>query len=172
MKNIWKRLVFNFFNGSLLHGPKGLRSRLYDGVRLQGPSYRSSFCFKVGISRPEASLNLHSKTLDKYHKLSSLKFCHWNLNGLAAYEFIKLSLLESYINVNDIDIICLLKTFLDSSLPIDDNSLSIPGYSMIKVDHPSNTKRGRICLYYKEHLPIIRRDDISNLKECLITESP
>ena len=68
--------------------------------------------------------------------------------------------------------ICLLKTFLDSSLPIDNNSLSIPGYSMIKVDHPSNTKRGRICLYYKEHLPIIRRDDISNLKECLITESP
>ena len=69
LKNISKRLVFNFFNGSLLHGPKGLRSRLYDGVRLQGPSYRSSFCSKVGISRPEASPNLHSKTLDKYHKL-------------------------------------------------------------------------------------------------------
>ena len=25
-------------------------------------------------------------------------------------------------------------------------------------------------LYYKEHLPIIHRDDISNLKECLATE--
>ena len=23
LKNIWKRLLFNFFNGSLLHGPKG-----------------------------------------------------------------------------------------------------------------------------------------------------
>ena len=45
LKNICKRLLFNFFNGSLLHGPKGLRSRLYDGVRLQGPSHRSSFCF-------------------------------------------------------------------------------------------------------------------------------
>ena len=40
-KNICKRLFFNFFNGSLLHGPKVLRSRLYDGVRLQGPSHRS-----------------------------------------------------------------------------------------------------------------------------------
>ena len=41
---------------------------------------------------------------------------------------------------------------------------------MMRADHPSNTKRGGVCLYYKEHLPIIRRDDISNLQECLVTE--
>ena len=35
-----------------------------------------------------------------------LKFCHWNLNGLAAHKFIKLSLIEGYININSIDIIC------------------------------------------------------------------
>ena len=99
-----------------------------------------------------------------------LKFCHWNLNGLGAHEFTKLSLFEGCINVSDIDIICLLETFLDSSVPIDDNRLSIPGYSMMRADHPSNTKRGGVCLYYKEHLPIIRRDDISNLQKCLVTE--
>ena len=103
-------------------------------------------------------------------KSSTLKFFHWNLNGLAAPEFTKLSLLEGYINVNDIDVICLPETFLDSSIPIDDNRLSIPGYSMMRADHPSNTKRGGECLYYKEHLPIIRRDDTSNLQECLVTE--
>ena len=97
---------------------------------------------------------------------STLKFCHWNLNGLAAHEFIKLSLLEGYINVNDTNIIYFSKTFLDSSIPINDNRLSIPGYSMMRVDHPGNTKRSGVCLYYKEPLPIIRRDDISNLKEC------
>ena len=64
----------------------------------------------------------------------------------------------------------LSQTFRDSSIPIDDNRLSIPGYSMMRADHPSNTKRGGLCLYYKEHLPIIRRDDISNLKECLVTK--
>ena len=101
-------------------------------------------------------------------KSSTLKFCHWNLNGLAAHEFTKLPLLEGYINVNYINI-CLPETFLDSSIPIDDNRLSIPGYSMIRADHPSNTKRGRVCLYCKEHLPIIQRDDISNLQECLVT---
>ena len=37
--------TFSFLNDSLLHGPKGLRSRLHDGVRLQGPSHRSSFLF-------------------------------------------------------------------------------------------------------------------------------
>ena len=103
-------------------------------------------------------------------KSSTLKFCHWNLSGLAANEFTKLSLLESHINVNDIDIICLSETYVDSSIPIDDNRLSISGHSMMRVDHPSNTKGGRVCLYYKEHLPIIRRDGIFNLQEWLVTE--
>ena len=104
------------------------------------------------------------------HKSSTLKFCHWNFNGLAAHEFTKLFLLEGYINVNDIDIICLWEIFLDSSIPVDDKRLRIPGYSMMRADHPSNTIRGGVCLYYKEHLPIIWRDDISNLQECLVTE--
>ena len=104
-------------------------------------------------------------------KSSTLKFCHWNLNGLAAHEFIKLSLLEGYINVNDLDVICLSETFLDSSIPFDDNRLSIPCYLMMRADHPSNNKRGGVCLYYKEHLPVIRRDYISNLKECLVAKT-
>ena len=60
-------------------------------------------------------------------KSSALKFCHWNLNGLAAHKFFKISLLEGYINVTDIDIIYLSEAFFDSSIPIDDNRLSIPG---------------------------------------------
>ena len=40
---------------------------------------------------------------------------------------------------------------------------------MVREDHPSNTIRGAGCLYDKDQLPIIRRD-ISNLKECLVTE--
>ena len=35
LKNIWKRLLFNFFNGSLLHGPKGLRSMTVSGFRVR-----------------------------------------------------------------------------------------------------------------------------------------
>ena len=101
-------------------------------------------------------------------KSSALKI--WNLNGLAAYEFTNLFLLEGYIKFKDIEIICLLETFLDSAIPIDDNWLSIPGYSMMRADHPSNTERGGVCLYHKEYLSIIQRDDTSNLKEWLVTE--
>ena len=38
-----ERLLFDFFSGFLLHRPKGSRSRLYDGVRLQNLIHRSSF---------------------------------------------------------------------------------------------------------------------------------
>ena len=30
-------------------------------------------------------------------KYSSLTLCHWNLNGLTAHDFIKISLLQAYI---------------------------------------------------------------------------
>ena len=44
-KNICERLLFHCFNGSLLYGHKASRSRLHDGVRLQGLCRRSSFLF-------------------------------------------------------------------------------------------------------------------------------
>ena len=31
-------------------------------------------------------------------------------------------------------------------------------------------KRGGFCAYYKEHLPIIKRDDLCTLKKCLVME--
>ena len=52
LKIICERLLFHFFNGSLLHRPKGSRSRLCDDVRLQGLTQRSSFLF---LSRYEPS---------------------------------------------------------------------------------------------------------------------
>ena len=53
-KNICERLLFDFSNRSLLHGPKGSRSRMYDSVRLQGLSHRTSFLF---LSWHEPSLS-------------------------------------------------------------------------------------------------------------------
>ena len=50
-KIIFERLFFYFFNGSLLHQPKGSRSRLYHGVRLQGLIHRSSFLLLSGHER-------------------------------------------------------------------------------------------------------------------------
>ena len=44
-KNNCERLLFDFFNGSLLHWPKGSRFRLYDCIRLEDPTHGSSFLF-------------------------------------------------------------------------------------------------------------------------------
>ena len=40
----------------------------------------------------------------------------------------------------------------------------------MRADHPSNKKRGGVCIYYKEHLPVIKRDELCNLNECLVLE--
>ena len=44
---------------------------------------------------------------------SYITFCHWNLNGLMAHNFIKFSLLPTLAVTNDNDIIC---SFLDFSI--------------------------------------------------------
>ena len=72
--------------------------------------------------------------------------------------------------VHNYDIICLSETFLDSSFSKDDEKINIKGYNLLWADHPSNKKRGGVCMYYKEHIPIIKRDDLCTLKECLVTE--
>ena len=81
---------------------------------------------------------------------NNLEICHWNLNIIAAQNFIKIPLLEAYITVNNFHIICLSETFLDSSFLDDDPRLNLNSYSLIRVDHPSDTKRGGVCIYYKK----------------------
>ena len=60
---------------------------------------------------------------------SNIKFCHWNLNGLAAHDFIKVPLVETFITSNNFNLVCLSKTFLDSTIPNDDVNIQIKGYS-------------------------------------------
>ena len=40
----------------------------------------------------------------------------------------------------------------------------------MRSDHSSDSKRGGVCIYYKEHIPLIKRDDICTLDNCLVTE--
>ena len=56
-------------------------------------------------------------------------------------------------------IMIIFETFLDLSISNEDERINIEGYNLLSVDHPSNKKRGGVCMYYKEHLPIIKRDE-------------
>ena len=98
-----------------------------------------------------------------------LSICHWNFNSISAHDYSKLFLLKTYISVHKFDIICLSETYLDSTGPLDDDNLVISGYNLIRSDHPSNTNRGVVCLYYKNYLPL-RVLNISYLKEFLNLE--
>ena len=82
----------------------------------------------------------------------TFSICQWNLNSICAHNFEKLSRLRAYVSVRKFDIICLSETYLDSS--IDDEGLEISGYYLIRSDHPSNKKRGGICIYYKTSFPL------------------
>ena len=45
----------------------------------------------------------------------------------------------------------------------------IPGYNLVRSDHPSNNKRGGVCIYYKTSL-FLRVIDICFLQEYIIFE--
>ena len=98
-------------------------------------------------------------------KKNSLSVCHWNLNSLSAHNFSKLTQLKAYISMYKHDFICLSETYLDSSTP--DRLLEIDGYILVCADHPNNIKRGGVCIYYKESLPV-RIISLPYLKEALL----
>ena len=59
---------------------------------------------------------------------------------------------------------CLSESYLNHDTLSGSDNLKIPGYKLIRVDHPSNQKRGGICTYRKDFLPI-KVTDQSCLKE-------
>ena len=84
----------------------------------------------------------------------NFSIAHWNLNSIAAQNFVKLSQLEGYNTLHSHDLICLSETWLDSTTSIDSNDLSLKGYNLHRVDDPDNVKKVGICVYYKEGLAV------------------
>ena len=64
------------------------------------------------------------------------------------------------------DIICLSETYLDPCMQSGNDNLEIPGYNLVRSDHPSDNKRGRVCICYKASLPL-RVIEICFLQECI-----
>ena len=95
--------------------------------------------------------------------------CHWNLNSLTAPDYLKVSQLQAFNLVHKFDIICISKAHLDSSISKDGNALSIEAYSIIRADHPRNTKRGGVCICYNEKISVRQRSNMS-IPECLACE--
>ena len=99
----------------------------------------------------------------------NFSMCHWNLNSMTAHNFEKINLLEAYNTINKFDVICLSESYLDSSIASDNDNLNIKGYNLYRADHPNNVKRGDVCAYIRESLPV-RCLSNAYLQECLILE--
>ena len=78
-------------------------------------------------------------------------FCTWNLNSIAAHDFLQVSLIEAYNWVFNYDLIGIVENHLDSTVSKD--SLAIDGYTFIQDNHPHNVKWGGVGLYIKDSLP-------------------
>ena len=85
----------------------------------------------------------------------AISICQWNLNSMWVNDFSKISQISAFLNVHNFDVFCVCESFLTSSISDDDPRLAIDGYELIRCDHPSDTKRGGVCIYYKSHLPLI-----------------
>ena len=99
-----------------------------------------------------------------------LRFFHWNLNSICDRGHIKILLIEAYNSVRKFDVIALSETMLDDMISNED--VHIEGFSseVYRSDHPSNTKTGGVCLYFREGLAIKRRQDLEIIQEMVVSE--
>ena len=114
----------------------------------------------------DVELNPGPKSRNSCYNFST---CQWNLNSITAHNFGNVNLLQAYNAIHDFDMICLSKSYLDSTVFSDNDNLNIGDYKLVRASHPGNMQRGSVCVYFKESLPV---SCLRNpyLKECLIFE--
>ena len=145
-------ILFSFFSGILLSYHK----RINDKVFMIKLYIRSITCFLIIWSLLEyiwhdshiiiLSGDIETNPGPKHSFANEgLKICCWKLNSLSSYMYKTVSLLSTFIFV-------LSETYLNSETSHDDGNLEIPAYNILRKDHPSKTKHGGVCVYYKNTL--------------------
>ena len=81
----------------------------------------------------------------------TLDFCCWNLNSIAAHDFLKISLIEAYNSVCNYDLIGIVETYIDRT--VDEDRLALDGYTFHKENHPQDVKRGGVGTLRKRFSP-------------------
>ena len=83
--------------------------------------------------------------------------CHWNLNSIFVNNFSKIMQLKAYNTIYKHDLICLSKTYLDSSTPLNDNSLETKGYNLVRVANPNDINTGEIYIIESLRVKVISK---------------
>ena len=82
----------------------------------------------------------------------------------------KIFQIKEYNSFYSHDFICISETYLDSTILEEDKRFHPNRYNKLRADHPNNTKRGRVCICYKESrgVPEVK---LSNLSQYVISEA-
>ena len=89
-------------------------------------------------------------------KNTKISFCHWNLSGIAAHNFSKVSLLQAIATTHEYNIICLPEIFLDSSFDSLDDQINTEGYKLLRLCLYPQLTRGRCGTTKKQMLDVFR----------------
>ena len=103
---------------------------------------------------------------------NKFKFAVWNVDSLLTRDKCKLNYINAIDAIHKFDIFGVCETYLGPNTEIE--HLEIPGFNHLPLradcsDHEGRPKGG-VCLYYKDHLPIKRREDLCSLEETIVVE--
>ena len=113
--------------------------------------------------------DIESNPGPKKEQIKYISCCHWNVNSLLTQNMCKISQIQAYNSLNNYNFICISETFFDSSILEIDRNFQLNGYQLIRADHPSNTKRGGVCIYHKESRGACLVK-LSFLSQCIVSE--
>ena len=129
-----------------------------------GFSLNTSFWLQILLVLLGGDVEIHPDP--KCTRKVSSSICHWNLNSISVHNYVNLSVLKAYLAFHKFDNICLSEIYLNSSNSPDDETSEISGYNLVHSDHPLNSKRAGVCIYYKNYLPL-RIISVNYLSECI-----
>ena len=125
------------------------------------------------VSLVNRALLIQSGSVDVNLGPLTSKFCFatWNVDSLLANQKdTKKDYIESIDSVHKFDIFGICESYLRGSIPPE--KLNIQGFAEpLRADSKATGRaRGGVSLYYKEHLPLRRREDLEILDELIVVE--
>ena len=64
-------------------------------------------------------------------------------------------MVEAYNITYKYDVVDISESYLDSTVPLDDNSLSLNGYNLACPDYSDNVKKGSVYMFYKQNVSLM-----------------
>ena len=101
-----------------------------------------------------------------------LSFANWNVNSLLARQRAKLPIIEALQASTDFHIFSICESWLNEKISAEKIKIAGFGEKPLRADCPEASihPRGGFLLYFKEDLPLIPRNDLCFLKECIVAE--